>query len=105
MYNTILQEIALSGYEIVRTIVRQNSSTLFKFHRSDKLEAGESLTVWSTTNNQLQESSGSIIMNAQDWVVGDIMVTVVLNAEGQVCLLHMILYIYYLISFILNCYN
>lgn len=64
-----------------------NVSTVFKFHRSVKLGPGNWLTVWSSTaSNQIHEPcAGSIVMNTQAWVVGDLMATILLNAEGKVC--------------------
>lgn len=76
----------MSGYELVRTTTAENTSTMFKFHRSVKLDAGNWLTIWSSTaSNQIHEpSAGSIVMNTQAWVVGDLMATILLNPEGQV---------------------
>ncbi|XP_008184498.1 lamin Dm0-like isoform X2 [Acyrthosiphon pisum] len=85
LYNKGSKEFALRGYELVRTIAEQNVSTVFKFHGSVNLEAGNWLTVWSSTaSNQIHKhSAGSIIMNIQAWVVGDLMATILLNPEGQ----------------------
>lgn len=79
----------MSGYELIRTTAGENVSTVFKFHRSVKLGPGNWLTIWSSTaSNQIHEpSAGSIVMNTQAWVVGDLMATILLNSEGQVCLL------------------
>lgn len=79
----------MSGYELIRTTAGENVSTVFKFHRSVKLAPGNWLTIWSSTaSNQIHEpSAGSIVMNTQAWVVGDLMATILLNSEGQVCLL------------------
>ncbi|CAH1726488.1 lamin Dm0-like [Aphis gossypii] len=85
LYNKGSKEFALSGYELVRTTAEQNVSTVFKFHRSVKLGAGNWLTIWSSTaSNQIHEpSAGSIVMNTQAWVVGELMATILLNPEGQ----------------------
>ncbi|XP_060873701.1 lamin Dm0-like isoform X2 [Metopolophium dirhodum] len=85
LYNKGSKEFALRGYELVRTTVEQNVSTVFKFHGSVNLGAGNSLTVWSSTaSNQIHKySAGSIIMDIQAWVVGDYMATILLNPEGQ----------------------
>lgn len=87
LYNKGSKEVALSGYELVRTTAGagENDSTVFKFHRSVKLGAGNWLTVWSSTaSNQIHEpSAGSIVMNTQAWVVGDLMATILLNADGK----------------------
>lgn len=68
---------------------------MFKFHRTVKLGAGNWLTIWSSTaSNQIHEpSEGSIVMNTQAWVSGDLVATILLNSEGQVCL--KLIYIYY----------
>jgi len=87
LYNKGSKEVVLSGYELVRTTIgaEENVSTVFKFHRSVKLGPGNWLTVWSSTaSNQIHEpSAGSIVMNTQAWVVGDLMATILLNAEGK----------------------
>lgn len=77
----------MSGYELVRTTTEQNVSTVFKFHSSVNLGAGKWLTVWSSTASvQMHKNSGdSIVMESKDWVVGDLMATILLNLEGQVC--------------------
>ncbi|CAI6375510.1 unnamed protein product [Macrosiphum euphorbiae] len=84
LYNKGSKELALKGYELVRTTPEQNVSTVFKFHGSVNLGAGNWLTVWSSTaSNQIyKHSAGSIIMDIQDWVVGDLMATILLNPEG-----------------------
>lgn len=84
----------MSGYELVRTTAAENLSTVFKFHRSVKLDALNWLTIWSSTaGNQIHEpSAGSIVMNTQAWVVGDLMATILLNSEGQVCVLNIIIH-------------
>lgn len=85
LYNKGPKEVALSGYELIRTTAGENVSTVFKFHRSVKLGPGNWLTIWSSTaSNQIHEpSAGSIVMNTQAWVVGDLMATILLNSEGQ----------------------
>ncbi|XP_025419806.1 lamin Dm0 [Sipha flava] len=85
LYNKGSKEISLSGHELVRTTAGQNLSTVFKFHRTVKLGAGNWLTIWSSTaSNQIHEpSAGSIVMNTQAWVSGDLMATILLNSEGQ----------------------
>lgn len=77
----------MSGFELVRTTAGENASTVHKFHRSVKLGPGNWLTVWSSTaNNQIHEpNAGSIVMNTQAWVVGDLMATMLLNSNGEVC--------------------
>jgi len=77
----------LRGYELVRTTAEQNVFTVFKFHGSVNLGAGNWLTVWSSTASYQihKHSAGSIIMDIQAWVVGDLMATILLNPERQVC--------------------
>ncbi|XP_050440632.1 lamin Dm0-like [Adelges cooleyi] len=85
LYNKGSKEVTLSGYELVRTTAGENVSTVYKFHRSVKLGAGNWLTIWSSTaSNQIHEpNAGSIVMNTQAWVVGDLMATILLNPEGK----------------------
>ncbi|VVC31625.1 Intermediate filament protein,Lamin Tail Domain,Intermediate filament protein, conserved site [Cinara cedri] len=85
LYNKGSKEVSLSGYELVRTTAGDNVSTVYKFHRTLKLGAGNWLTIWSSTaTNQVHEpNAGSIIMNTQVWVIGDLMATILLNPDGQ----------------------
>lgn len=82
----------MSGYELIRTTAGENISTIYKFHRTLKLGAGNWLTIWSSTaTNQVHEpSAGSIVMSIQIWVIGDLMATILLNPDGQVCSLTVI---------------
>lgn len=77
----------MSGYKLVHTAADQNVSTEFEFHSSVKLGAGNWLTIWSSTASNLidEASAGSIVMDNQAWVVGDLMATILLNPETQVC--------------------
>lgn len=77
----------MGGFELVRTTDVQNNSTEFKLDPSVTLEAGHFITVWSSPDSDqiLELSAGSIVMNNQAWVVGDLMATQLLNTEGQVC--------------------
>ncbi|XP_050535226.1 lamin Dm0-like [Daktulosphaira vitifoliae] len=85
LYNKGTKEVSLSGYELVRTTAGENISTVYKFHRSVKIGPGNWLTIWSSTaTNQIHEpNAGTIVMNTQAWVVGDLMATLLLNSEGQ----------------------
>lgn len=89
----------MGEFELKRCVAGINISTVFKFHSSVKLGAGDSLTVWSSTgSNQVrQPSTTSIIMKTQAWMVGNRMATILLNPKRKVCSL--------ISRFIIICYK
>lgn len=81
----------------MRKTTEKNNSTEFKFGRSVKVGAGNSLTVWSSTvmNPKQEPKTRPIVMNTQTWTVDKIMTTMLLNTLGEVCSL---IYKFYLLS-------
>lgn len=76
------KEVQIGGWQLVRTV--GGNETNFKFHRSVKVDAGATVTVWSTeVANVNHEPPASIVMNGKKWFVGDNMKTVLLNADGE----------------------
>lgn len=82
VHNKGEKEVQIGGWQLVRKV--GENETLFKFHRSVKVDAGATVTVWSTDiPNVNHEPPASIVMNGKKWFVGDNMKTVLLNAEGE----------------------
>ncbi|GLV38448.1 Lamin [Carabus blaptoides fortunei] len=81
LHNKSNKEIVLSGWQIMRRA--GDLETVFKFHRSVKLEAGATVTVWSSDVGQAHEPPTNIVMKGQKWFVGDNMSTVLLNSNGE----------------------
>lgn len=80
-----MQEVSLSGWQILRKA--GNDEATYKFHRSVKLEAGGTLTVWSSDAGQTHEPPHHLVMKGQKWVIGDAMTTTVYNNAGEVSVL------------------
>lgn len=61
-----------------------SNETVFKFHRSLKMDGGAFVTVWSSDLGKDHEPPTTIVMKGQKWFAGDNMTTHLLNAEGEV---------------------
>ncbi|XP_035717336.1 lamin Dm0-like isoform X1 [Vespa mandarinia] len=75
------KEIGLSGWQILRKA--GTLETLFKFHRTAKLDAGGSVTVWSADIGATHEPPSNIVMKGQKWFIAENMTTVLLNNESE----------------------
>lgn len=60
LHNKGNKEVTLSGWQLVRQAGQQE--TLFKFHRSVKIDAGGTVTVWSAETGQQHEPPTNIVM-------------------------------------------
>lgn len=63
------------------------NETQFKFHRTVKIEPGQTVTVWSSDIGATHEPPSNIVMKGQRFFVGDNMSTHLLNSEGEVSLI------------------
>ncbi|OXU27516.1 hypothetical protein TSAR_010880 [Trichomalopsis sarcophagae] len=75
------KEIALSGWTVVRKA--GTLETVFKFHRTAKLEPGATVSVWSADIGATHEPPTNIVMKGQKWFTGDNMTTTLINNEGE----------------------
>ncbi|KAI8438728.1 hypothetical protein MSG28_011141 [Choristoneura fumiferana] len=75
------QEQSLSGYQIHRKAGDQE--TVFKFHRTVKLEPGATATVWSADCGAEHDPPRDIVMKGQKWFVADNFTTALLNNEQE----------------------
>ncbi|XP_057323120.1 lamin-C-like isoform X2 [Microplitis mediator] len=75
------KEISLSGWQLVRKA--DSHETVFKFHRTAKLEGGANVLVWSSDIGATHEPPSNIVMKGQKWFIGDTMTTNLLNNEGE----------------------
>ncbi|XP_034948539.1 lamin Dm0-like isoform X2 [Chelonus insularis] len=75
------KEIALSGWQIIRKA--GTLETVFKFHRTAKLEPGSNVTVWSSDIGATHEPPSNLVMKGQKWFTADNMTTSLLNNEGE----------------------
>lgn len=82
MYCSFVQEIGLSGWQIIRKAGQVE--TVFKFHRTAKIDAGASVMVWSADIGASHEPPSNIVMKGQKWFIADNMTTTLLNNEGEV---------------------
>lgn len=58
--------------------------TVFKFHRTIKIEAGANICVWSVDCGATHNPPSNIVMKTQKWPVGDNMVTLLISNDGEV---------------------
>lgn len=61
------------------------NETVFKFHRTNKVDAGATVFVWSSDIGANHDPPANIVMKSQKWFVADNMTTTLLNNEGEVC--------------------
>ncbi|KAK0081124.1 hypothetical protein PV325_012733 [Microctonus aethiopoides] len=75
------KEIALSGWQIIRKA--GSLETVFKFHRTTKIDSGASIMVWSADIGATHEPPSNIVMKGQKWFTSDNMTTTLLNNDGE----------------------
>ncbi|CAH0690604.1 unnamed protein product [Chilo suppressalis] len=75
------KEMSLGGYQIVRKAGDQE--TVFKFHRTVKLEPGGVATVWSADTGADHDPPKDIVMKGQKWFVADAFTTTLLNNDQE----------------------
>jgi lamin B len=77
-----VQEVVLSGWQLVRKA--GTLETVFKFHRTAKLESGATVSVWSSDIGATHEPPTNIVMKGQKWFTADNMTTTLINTDGDV---------------------
>lgn len=77
--------MSLSGWQIIRKAGALE--TVFKFHRTAKLDVGANVMVWSADIGATHEPPSNIVMKGQKWFVSDNMTTILINNEGEVCII------------------
>lgn len=82
VHNKSNKEVHLGGWQLIR--LAGVNETLFKFHRTVKVDGGASATVWSSDSGVTHEPPTNILMKTQKWFIGDNMTTQLLNGEGEV---------------------
>ncbi|XP_038207654.1 lamin-C isoform X1 [Zerene cesonia] len=75
------KEQSLGGYQLIRKAGEQE--TLFKFHRTVKLEPGAVATVWSADAGADHDPPRDIVMKGQKWFVADTFTTALLNTDQE----------------------
>lgn len=81
LYNKGSREIAIGGWQLVRTA--GNDETSFKFHRSVKIEPKSTVTVWSSDGGATHDPPTTIVMKSQKWFIGDKFKTQLMNSNGE----------------------
>lgn len=74
--------MSLSGWQVARKAGLLE--TVFKFHRSVKLEAGGIITIWSEDAGQEHNPPHNIVMKSKKWFVSDHMTTILINNLDEV---------------------
>lgn len=81
LHNKSAKEVQIGGWSLVRKV--GTNETLFKFHRTVKVDGGAFVTVWSSDLGQTHDPPSTIVMKGQKWFSGDNMTTQLLNGEGE----------------------
>lgn len=81
LHNKSGKEVALSGWQLIRKS-GDTDETVYKFHRSLKLEPGTNVTVWSSDLGKEHDPPHNLVMKGQKWFVSDTMNTRLLNADN-----------------------
>lgn len=81
LHNKSAKEVQIGGWTLVRKV--GTNETVFKFHRTLKVDGGAMVTVWSSDLGQTHEPPSTIVMKGQKWFAGDNMTTQLLNGEGE----------------------
>lgn len=82
LFNKGSEEQSLGNWQIIRK-VKGAVSTSFKFHRTLKVEAGGTVTVWSFNEGVSHEPPHNIVMKNQKFATGDEIATILLNTDGE----------------------
>uniref|UniRef100_A0A2M4BJ15 Putative nuclear envelope protein n=1 Tax=Anopheles marajoara TaxID=58244 RepID=A0A2M4BJ15_9DIPT len=81
LHNKSAKEVQIGGWTLIRKV--GSNETVFKFHRTVKVDGGAFVTVWSSDLGKDHEPPSTIVMKGQKWFSGDSMVTQLLNADGE----------------------
>lgn len=81
LFNKSGKEMSLGGWQVVRRA--GDNETVYKFHRSVKIEANSTVTIWSSDQGKDHEPPTNLVMKGQKWFVADNMTTIVLNGNGE----------------------
>lgn len=75
------KEVSLGNWQVLRRANGQE--TVFRFHRTVKLEPGTGLTIWSSDQGETHEPPFNLVMKSQKWVTGNEMTTQLMNNSGK----------------------
>lgn len=81
LHNKSAKEVQIGGWTLVRKA--GTNETVFKFHRTLKVDGGSFVTVWSSDLGQTHEPPSTIVMKGQKWFAGDNITTQLLNSDGE----------------------
>lgn len=81
LHNKSAKEVQIGGWTLVRKAGA--NETVFKFHRTLKVDGGAFVTVWSSDLGQTHEPPSTIVMKGQKWFAGDNITTQLLNSDGE----------------------
>uniref|UniRef100_A0A182N2S1 Lamin n=1 Tax=Anopheles dirus TaxID=7168 RepID=A0A182N2S1_9DIPT len=81
LHNKSTKEVQIGGWSLIRKV--GSNETVFKFHRSLKVDGGAFVTVWSSDLGKDHEPPSTIVMKGQKWFAGDNMATHLVNSDGE----------------------
>lgn len=90
LFNKSDKEINIGAWQLLRK--SGENETIFKFHRSIKIEPKSTVTVWSSDcTGATHEPPANIVMKTQKWFTGENVKTILLNSEGAVSIFYYII--------------
>ncbi|XP_046398629.1 lamin Dm0-like [Ischnura elegans] len=81
LHNKGNKEVSLGGWQLVRKA--GDTEVTYKFHRSVKIDAGGTVTVWSSDAGQSHEPPHNLVMKGQKWFFADNMSTSLVSSSGE----------------------
>jgi len=81
VHNKSNKELAIGGWQVHRRA--GDNETVFKFHRTVKVEPNGFVTIWSSDIGKEHEPPTNLVMKESRWVVGDNMVTTIYNNNSE----------------------
>jgi lamin B len=85
LQNNSDKDVEIGGWHLKR--LAEGQETDYKFNKSAVIKSGQCITVWSSNNSVTHTPPVDLVMKTQRWFVGDKMITLLLDSEGNVSLI------------------
>jgi lamin B len=83
VHNSTDKEINIGGWTLMR--LADSVEAVYKFHKSTVLKPDQTIAIWSANAGIAHDPPADLVMtNSQRWLVGNDMITVLLDKEGVV---------------------
>ncbi|KAF5292654.1 hypothetical protein FQR65_LT11206 [Abscondita terminalis] len=81
LHNKSNKEVSLGSWQVVRKA--GESESMYRFHRTVKIEPNGHVTIWSSNLGKEHEPPTNLVMKSQKWFVADNMTTVLIDNNGE----------------------